>query len=37
MLQFVKGLGFEVTADPDDSSVLLVIKYLQPLLMLRNI
>jgi len=28
MLQFVKGLGFEVTADPDDSSVLLVNKYL---------
>ncbi|OGQ97732.1 MAG: hypothetical protein A2521_02180 [Deltaproteobacteria bacterium RIFOXYD12_FULL_57_12] len=28
MLQFVKGLGFEVTANPDDSSVLLVNKYL---------
>ena len=28
MLQFVKGLGFEVTADPDDSSVLLVNKNL---------
>ena len=28
MLQFVKGLGFEVTADPDDSSVILVNKYL---------
>ena len=28
MLQFVKGLGFEVAADPDDSSVLLVNKYL---------
>lgn len=28
MLQFVKGLGFEVTADPDDSSVLLVNKSL---------
>jgi len=28
MLQFVKGLGFEVTADPDDFSVLLVTKYL---------
>ncbi|MBU1138582.1 MAG: GNAT family N-acetyltransferase [Proteobacteria bacterium] len=28
MRQFVKKLGFEVTADPDDSSVLLVNKYL---------
>ena len=28
MLQFVKGLGFEVTVDPDDSSVLQVNKYL---------
>ena len=28
MRQFVKGLGFEVTVDPDDSSVLLVNKYL---------
>ena len=28
MLQFVKGLGFEVISDPDDSSVLLVNKYL---------
>nr|NQU90121.1 GNAT family N-acetyltransferase [Bacteroidota bacterium] len=28
MLQFVKGLGFEETTDPDDSSVMLVTKYL---------
>jgi L-amino acid N-acyltransferase YncA len=28
MLQFVKGLGFEENTDPDDSSVVLVIKYL---------
>lgn len=28
MLQFVKGLGFEVTADPEDSSVLMANKYL---------
>jgi acetyltransferase len=28
MLQFVKGLGFEETIDPDDSSVRLVIKNL---------
>jgi len=28
MLQFVKGLGFEETTDPDDSSVMLVSKYL---------
>jgi len=28
MLQFVKGLGFEETADPDDSSVMLITKYL---------
>ena len=29
MLQFVKGLGFEETTDPDDISVVLVIKYLR--------
>jgi len=29
MLQFVKGLGFEKTADPNDSSVILVTKYLR--------
>ena len=29
MLQFVKGLGFEETTDPDDSSVVLVIKDLR--------
>ncbi len=29
MLQFVKGLGFEETPDPDDSSVMLVSKYLE--------
>jgi acetyltransferase len=29
MLQFVKGLGFEETADPDDSSVMLITKYLR--------
>ncbi|HKI89094.1 MAG TPA: GNAT family N-acetyltransferase [Draconibacterium sp.] len=29
MLQFVKGLGFEETPDPDDSSVMLVSKYLR--------
>lgn len=29
MLQFVKGLGFEETTDPDDSSVILVTKYLR--------
>jgi acetyltransferase len=28
MLQFVKGLGFAETTDPDDSSVMLVTKYL---------
>jgi len=28
MLQFVRGLGFDVTPDPDDSSVLLVNKSL---------
>ena len=28
MLQFVKGLGFEETTDPDDYSVMLVSKYL---------
>jgi acetyltransferase len=28
MLQFVKGLGFEETTDPDDPSVILVTKYL---------
>jgi acetyltransferase len=28
MLQFVKGLGFEETADPDDPSVILITKYL---------
>jgi acetyltransferase len=28
MLQFVQGLGFEVTDNPDDSSVVLVNKYL---------
>ncbi len=29
MLQFVKGLGFKETVDPDDSSVMLVTKYLR--------
>ena len=29
MLQFVKGLGFAETTDPDDSSVMLVTKYLR--------
>ena len=29
MLQFIKGLGFEETTDPDDSSVRLVTKYLR--------
>jgi len=29
MLQFVKGLGFEETTDPVDSSVMLVTKYLR--------
>jgi acetyltransferase len=29
MLQFVKGLGFKETTDPDDSSVMLVTKYLR--------
>ena len=29
MLQFVKRLGFEETTDPDDSSVMLVTKYLR--------
>ena len=29
MLRFVKGLGFEETTDPDDSSVMLVSKYLK--------
>jgi len=29
MLQFVKSLGFEVTTDPDDLSVMLVSKYLK--------
>jgi len=29
MLQFVKGLGFEETSDPDDSSLILVTKYLK--------
>jgi len=29
MLQFVKGLDFEETTAPDDSSVVLVIKYLR--------
>ena len=29
MLQFIKGLGFEETTDPDDSSVTLVTKYLR--------
>lgn len=28
MLRFVKGFGFEETTDPDDSSVVLVVKYL---------
>ena len=28
MLQFVKGLGFEETTAPDDSSVIQIIKYL---------
>jgi len=29
MLQFIKGLGFEETTDPGDSSVTLVTKYLR--------
>jgi len=29
MLQFIKGLGFEETIDPDDSSLILVTKYLK--------
>jgi len=29
MLQLVKGLGFEETTDPDDSSVMVVSKYLK--------
>jgi acetyltransferase len=29
MLQFVKRLGFEETTDPDDSSVMLVTKYVR--------
>ena len=28
MLQFVKGLGFEKTTDPEDPSLMLVTKYL---------